>query len=106
MIEQRKRRQIYYMHKQIKNEVGKNPTADEVLNHLLGDSNGWNDSDYVIYKYEYNQKRSLFNRLNYLWVWPLFILSIPFVWIFTGDYGLKRTSKIGSVVDWLIKFDN
>jgi len=78
MIEQRKRKQNYYKRIDIIKKVGVEASVDDVLDYLLGDTDGYSDSDYVLYKYTYNQKRSIFNRLNYLWVCPLFILSIPF----------------------------
>ena len=102
MIETEKRRQEYYMKRQILKEVGGNPTADEVLDYLLGDDN--RNSDYAVYKYEYN-KRTALNRINMLWVFPLFLCSLPLQWLFTGSTGVSRHSKIGKIVNRLVKFD-
>jgi hypothetical protein len=92
--------------KEILDELGEDKSAEALLDNLLRDTNGWNNSDYRVIKYTNVQKRSIGNRLNYLWVWPIFICTIPFSWVLTGTYGLDRNSKVGKVVDWLVKFDS
>ena len=104
-MEQKKRNQNYYTRKRILDAVGEGATADDVLVYLLGDHDGCSGNDYVVYKYEYGQKRSILNRINYCWVWPLFLLSIPFSWLITGNFGVNRNSKIGRAVNWLVKLD-
>tara|TARA_R110000803_G_scaffold13482_9_gene37939 strand:- start:20908 stop:21228 length:321 start_codon:yes stop_codon:yes gene_type:complete len=103
-LEQKKKKARYSQRREIKALSG-GDTADEVIDWLLGEEQGYSDHDYVLYKYDYNRGRTLMNRINTLWVYPVFILSIPFQWIITGDYGLTRDSKIGKIVDRLIKMD-
>jgi len=101
MIERNKRRQDYYMRSEIKKEVGEGATVDELLIYLIGDSDG-HYSDYAVFKYT-STKRTLFNRINLIWFMPVYLTSIPFQWLMYGDIGVKRTSKIGKFVDWLVR---
>lgn len=103
MLEQKKKRQSYYMKREILEDLGDNPTADQVLDYLLGDQDG-HRSDYNVYKYEYG-KRSLKNRVNMIWVYPIFLISIPFQWLIIGEIGISKNTKIGRVVDKLVRFD-
>lgn len=81
-----------------------NPTAEEVLNFLLGDpAYHCSGSDYYVYKYKRKKPRTVFQRFNFLWVFPVFLVSLPFQWVFTGQTGITRNSRIGKVVDWLVK---
>jgi len=70
MVEQEKYVQHYYAKKEILEELGENPSIYEVLDHLLGDTDGCRTSDYVCYKYK-TSKKTLINRLNLMWVYPL-----------------------------------
>jgi hypothetical protein len=90
------------MKRQVLSEVGKGASAEDVLEHLFGDDD--RTSDYVVYKYDHN-KRTLLYRLNLIWVWPLCSVTLPFQWLITGNFGVSRNSKIGRVVDRLVKFD-
>jgi hypothetical protein len=103
MIEQKKKRQSYYHKREILSKFDGNPSGEDVLDYLLGDQYGC-DSEYTLYKYEYSP-RSFVNRLNLLWFYPLFFISIPFQWFFRGDIGFSRDSKIGRVVNKLVILD-
>jgi hypothetical protein len=110
MLEKDKRRNCYFsidtIIKEAKEANGtKKPTAEEVLTYMMGDSDGWRNGDYVVYKYTKSTKRTFLQRFNMLWVYPLFILAIPFQFLFVGDIGLNRNSKIGRLVDRLVKFN-
>ena len=61
--------------------------------------------DFYIRSYYSHSKRTIWNRINMLWVWPVMLLAAPFSYIFTGDIGVSRNSKIGRIVDWLVKFE-
>lgn len=37
----------------------------------------------------------IWQRINQLWFVPVFILTIPFQWLFTGSYGLNDDSMLG-----------
>lgn len=80
-----------------------NPTAKDVLTYMIGDRDNWCGGDYVVYRYNHKKKRTLIQRLNMLWVYPLFIINIPLQYLFTGDVGLNRNSKAGKIVHWLVK---
>jgi hypothetical protein len=104
MLESKKRRQNYWTKRQILSEAGKDATASEVLDHLLGDADGGPGSDYVVYKYD-SCSRTLINRVNMVWVWPLAALVAPFQWLATGNIGYTRNSRMGRILDWLVKFE-
>jgi hypothetical protein len=78
----------------------KEPTAKQVLDYIT--DRDW-CSDYELHRYESNDTASLMQRINLLWVWPLFVITIPFQWICTGGFGLKRDSRMGRIVSWFIK---
>lgn len=82
-----------------------NPTAQDVLEYMLGDQESWAGGEYIVYKYSEIKKRHFIQRFNMIWVYPLFIITIPFQYLLFGELGLNRNSKIGKVVDWLVKFD-
>ena len=105
MIERKKRKVNSWMKSEIKKDAGDDPTVDDVLYLLLGDSEGGSGADYVVYKYSKAQKRTPFNRINMLWVWPLIVVCLPLQWLLTGETGVKRSTKLGKVVHWLVKFD-
>ena len=110
MIEKSKRRCDYFGAKSIiencKSETGEeNPTAKQVVQYMIGDCDRWTGGDYVIYKYSDKSKRSFLNRLNLYWVYPLFIITIPFQFLFFGEIGVNRNSKVGRIVDRLVKFE-
>jgi len=58
-------------------------------------------SEYHIVKYR-KPSRTLFNRINLLWVFPLFLVMSPFQWMFYGDTGFRLDSSIGRAVNWLV----
>ena len=99
MIERKSRHQEYYMKKTILKEIGPNPSAEDVLDFLL------NSKSYCIRKYSRPSQKTVVQRLNHLWFIPLIFLSLPFQWIIKGSAGIKRESKLGSLVEKLIGFD-
>ena len=110
MLEKGKRRNDYYSINGIIKETKEyngtdDPTVREVIEFMIGDSDHWAGGDYVVYKYNKTKKRNFIQRLNMIWVYPLFIVTIPMQYLFLGDYGLNRNSKVGKIVDWLVKFN-
>ena len=80
------------------NSYGKEPLTAEQALQCLFDSERY-------YKYNYKNKRTRFNRFNMIWVYPVFICCVPFQWLSGGDTGITKTSKIGKIVDKLIRLD-
>ncbi|AMR57363.1 hypothetical protein vB_PsyM_KIL3b_0117 [Pseudomonas phage vB_PsyM_KIL3b] len=66
-------------------------TAQGMVDYLFQD-----ESDYKVYhlKEVYN-KSTLVNRLNLLWVYPIWLVASPFLWVFTGSAGVDNHSKLG-----------
>lgn len=109
MLEKEKRRQDYYSIRTIISEVKEatgeeNPTANQVLEFMIGNSDQWCGGDFVVYKYSKSKKRTFLQRFNMIWVYPLFIITIPFQYLFLGDWGINRNSKFGKIIDKLVKF--
>ena len=48
--------------------------------------------------------KTLGNRLNSLWVYPVVILLLPFKWIFTGVWGFSRNTKFGCFLGKLVGY--
>ena len=113
MLEKKKRRQDYYSINSIIKDAKKNailvddsnPTAEEVLTYMIGDEDHWTGGEYAVYRYNKEKKRTFIQRLNMLWLFPLFFLSIPFQYLLTGDWGVNRNSKTGKVINWLVKLE-
>lgn len=107
MIEKNKQRLTFWsnLKRDLEGAYGKDYTREDVLDYLLGDDEGWSGSDYVVYQYKEKSGKSFMNRVNHCWVWPLFLITIPFQWLFTGSFGVNRNSKLGRIIDWLVKFE-
>lgn len=79
-----------------------NPTANQVLAHLLGDADGWIASDYTVRVYE-EVKTNPIQRLNAVWVYPIYALIVaPIKWILTGRTGVRTESRFYSVLKFLL----
>lgn len=112
MLEKKKRRKDYSSSNSIIADVKENailadassPSPEEVLGYMMGDRDDYMCAGYVVYHYDKEMGRTFIQRLNMLWVYPLFFLSIPFQFLLTGSWGVSRNSKIGKVIDWLVKF--
>lgn len=110
MIERKKRRQDYYSCQGIVDDAkdhldNDNPSPKQVVQYMIGDSDMWCGGDYCVYRYQDDSKRTLLNRLNLLWVCPIALLCIPFQYLSTGNTGVTRNSKIGRIVDKLVRFE-
>ena len=80
----------------------KNPTVKDLEEHLFGDEHGCIDSNFYICEYDTPQN-TIFQRLNRIWVYPLFLVLIcPLKWILTGRFGFKASSKTGQLLTKLI----
>lgn len=54
------------------------------------------ESDYVVYRYkEQYDKTTLSQRLNRIWVLPIWFVVAPFKWLLTGSSGVNQHSKYG-----------
>lgn len=52
---------------------------------------------------EYEEKSYWWQRLNYVWVLPLYVVVIgPIHWIATGSWGVERTSSFGKLLKKLV----
>ena len=80
------------------NSYGNEPLTAEQALQCLFDSERY-------YKYNYKNKRTSLNRFNMIWVWPVFICCVPVQWLVGGNIGITKTSKIGKIVDKLIRLD-
>jgi len=73
-------------------------SLDEFIN-IIFDEN----SEFVIKsKYQKIPKTTFLNRFNLLWFYPLFILSIPFTYLFFGSFHVSEDSETGKIIIKLI----
>ena len=107
MLEKDKRET--YQHEfeaELKEAYGDKYTSKQIMEHLFGDYDGWKNGTFTLHTYKDKPKQTLFNRFNLLWVYPIFLLIVfPVLWILTGQWGTERGSKLGKVLEWLVKFD-
>lgn len=81
---------------QIEKQLSDKNKAKEVLDILFDE-----DGDFEVYHYkDPYYTTTLKQRLNLCWIMPLFILTIPFQWVFNGEVGVNEHSKLGK---WLHK---
>lgn len=81
----------------VKSELPDNATADDVLDHLFGDSDGWINSHYTIREYE-EVKTNIAQRIATPFVWLIFVIILcPVKWLLTGRYGFKTESMLYKV---------
>lgn len=73
-------------------------TVDDVLDIIFGgyDNDYW--TDFVVYRKGFHPKTTMLNRFNTIWVYPLFILCVPFRYVMFGSVGFNRDSKIGKFI--------
>jgi len=80
----------------------------EISNFLCGEEDHWNDAAKIPEQYSYqvvdntkwmtSRDATFCQRLNRLWFVPLYLLTIPFQWLFRGQVGFENNSKIGALM--------
>ncbi|MEG1651885.1 MAG: hypothetical protein RRZ38_00240 [Hafnia sp.] len=77
-----------------------------LLDHFFGSySNGYEPSSdmKIVWRDDPFVKTTAIQRMNYLWVWPLYFLFIaPVKFIFTGETGTSKDSFFGRILKFLI----
>ena len=77
-------------------------TPDDVLDVLFGTHSNDYDTDLVV-KYIYvENKHSFLNRLNSLWVYPLFLVLAPFRYLFFGKCQVDEDKTFGKILIALV----
>ncbi len=75
-------------------------TKEDVLRILFGDDGS---SDLVIkYRFPDMESSRLIHRLNTLWIYPIFILLIPFRYLMFGEYKVNEHTKLGKCLSFLL----
>lgn len=78
-------------------------TADEVLDLLFGSYCNDFDSDYVVHQRYIDVKSTFMNRVNRLWVTPVYFVFIaPFRYLAFGYVGVNRDTKFGQIMEYLL----
>ena len=86
----------------IKKELPENATADDVLEHLFGDRDGWINSRYTVREYEPECKSNMIQRILYIpTILVLIAVICPIKWLIFGRYGFTTESKIYKVLKFL-----
>lgn len=47
-------------------------------------------------------EKTILHRINCLWVYPLAVITLPFMWIATGRWGYSRNTKFGRILGKLV----
>lgn len=84
----------------IRQAGGENATKEDILEVLFPDS-GREYGDFYVYWWDnpWDEDKTIWNRLNWLWFAPIFILLIaPVQWLFKGAVGFDHRSKIGEFI--------
>ena len=88
------------MREVIERAGGENATKESILEVLFPDRDRDN-GDFYVYWWDnpWEEEETIWNRLNYIWFFPIFILLIaPIQWLTKGQIGFDRRTKIGEVI--------
>ena len=78
-------------------------TEDDILDLLFGGRDDEGRSDLAVkYRYPDAEKTKLIHRINALWVYPVFILLIPFRYLAFGSHFVNENSRTGKALKFLI----
>lgn len=79
-------------------------TKEDVLDLLFGNYNNDYTSNYYVKEANWENaiKESFINRLNCLWVYPLFVMIAPFRYLMFGNYRVDENSKFGKAIEYFI----
>jgi len=78
-------------------------TPGDVLDILFGTYEEGYYSEYLVKDRYYEAPKTTFmNRINTLWVYPLFVIIMPFRYVLFGDSHVDEDSKFGWILTWLI----
>lgn len=70
----------------------------EDVKNLLFDSS-YDDSPYVIHNRWYDiPDRTMIQRFNLFWVYPMYVVLIPFRYVIYGDASVNKHSKLGDIL--------
>lgn len=90
----------HVIEKEMKALHGNDYTKNQLLDFLFDDDY---HGDYVViprfYQYE---KRTVAQRINYIWIVPMWLSVCWIKWIFTGETGIHQESKAGKILSKLI----
>lgn len=92
-----------YHIEQVSGKNFKDMSAEDLVK-VLFDEDG-RSSEFIVKSYYDYSERTFINRLNILWVWPTMLIIAPFQYLITGNIGVNRNTKIGRIVERLVKFD-
>src|SRR5690606_3010067 len=83
----------------IEQELGKDATGQQVLDHLFGPYGEDSSSsvNYVIREWRKDDRTKL-QRLNILWVIPLSVVLWPFRYVLYGDGGWSTKTRMGRFI--------
>ena len=75
----------------------------DILNLLFGSYDDEGRSDLVVkYRYPDRVKTKLIHRLNTLWVYPIFVLLIPFRYLAFGNHQVNENTRFGKLLSFLL----
>lgn len=93
------------LREELSNQGISDADIDKFKKVICGDCSNDYYSDYRLTDYGEKPKDKWWQRLNCLWVYPLFIVCIPFRYVMYGDYKFQPNSKAYRVISKLIGED-
>lgn len=63
---------------------------------------GWNSQYVIRNRYQKPPETKFIHRFNALWVYPFFLITIPFRYLIYGHIDLSKDSKLGRLILKLI----
>lgn len=73
-------------------------TAEDLVRYLYD-----TDTPYkVVRRWPEAPKQTVVNRINELWVYPLFLLCYPIRYVMFGSAQVSADSKLGKSINWLV----
>ena len=73
-------------------------SAEQVINELMCEDGKYK----AVYNEDPNIKTTMLQRINLLWVWPLFLIAAPFSYIIRGKVGVNYYTPAGRLLKRLI----
>ncbi len=76
----------------------KTPTGAQVFDMLFGTYGNDYHTDFIVKERWVNTKQTVLHRINSLWVYPLFVLLMPFRYVMFGNPKVDEDSTLGKIL--------
>jgi len=78
------------------------PDARKISMIICGDyDSNWHEFTLIDNTWDTGADTTILQRINRLWFVPLYLLTIPFQWLFRGEVGMRNESKMAKIMSKL-----